>query len=59
MTQTHQIRLQNGVIGELCTTLKPRELIGRPVLIKAEIDEETVSVAGVVQHVFEQGQLAL
>lgn len=57
--KTHQVRLQSGVIGELSTTLKPRELLGRPVLIKAEIGEETVSVAGIVVHVFEQGQLAL
>ncbi len=57
--QTHQVRLHNGTIGDVRTTLKPNELHGRFVLAITTIDGETVKRYGTVSHVYEQHELDL
>ena len=56
---THQVRLENGTIGEVTTGLKPKELLGRYAMASVEIDGETRQVYGVVEHVYVQEELGL
>ena len=56
---THQVRLENGTIGDVTTTLKAPELTGRVAMVTYELDGETVKQSGIVAHVFTQGELEL
>ena len=56
---THQVRLENGTIGDVTTTLKASELQGRYAMANVEIDGETRQVRGVVEHVYVQEELGL
>ena len=56
---THQVRLENGTIGDVTTTLKASELTGRVAMVTYELDGETVKQSGIVAHVFTQGELEL
>lgn len=51
---THQCRLDSGEIGEVSTTLKPRELIGRYVMLSFEVDGEIIRKHGYVVEVIEK-----
>ena len=57
MTHIHQVRLESGTIGEVCTTLKARELLGRLVMCQFDRDGELVKESGRVAHVYEQLEL--
>jgi len=56
---THQVRLENGTIGDVTTTLKASELLGRYAMASVEIDGEIRQVYGVVEHVYVQEELNL
>ena len=56
---THQVRLENGTIGDVTTTLKASELQGRYAMVSVEIEGETPQVYGVVAHVYVQEELNL
>jgi len=57
MTNTHQVRLQSGEIGSVAITLKPREIVGRYVMLSFEVDGEVMRKYGIVAHVYEQLEL--
>lgn len=56
---THQCRLDSGEIGEVSTTLKPRELIGRYVMLSFEVEGEILRKYGTCVHVYIQEELDL
>ena len=57
--QSHNVRLESGVIGVCVTSLKPKELTGRYAMANVEIDGDTRQVRGVVEHVYVQTELGL
>lgn len=57
MTHTHQVRLDNGLIGDVTTGLKAKELLNRYAMASCEIDGEIRQVYGVVELVLEQLEL--
>lgn len=56
---THQVRLTCGTIGDVAIRLKPRELIGRLVLVTVKLEHGDILKRGYVAHVYEQGKLDL
>ena len=57
MTYTHQVRMQSGVVGDVTTTLKAHELVGKFAMCLSTSDGEILKAYGVVLHIFEQLEL--
>ncbi|MGL4517344.1 MAG: hypothetical protein ACRCUH_11725 [Shewanella sp.] len=57
MTYTHQVKMQSGVIGDITTSLKAKELVGKFAMCLYTSDGELVKEYGTVSHVYEQLEL--
>ena len=51
--QTYQVRMQNGVIGDVTTTLKANELLHRFAMCLYTVDGEVRKAYGTVAYIYD------